>query len=223
MNTFNRVALVLLLLLAMVLCSVAFIVPLQTLQTVAVQADALADLLARVRPVVRLPVGILVAVIIDLIGILLIVLEVRRPRVKSIQVEQASGGEVTLSVASIADQLKAEIDKLPEILQVKPKVSAKRNGVMVEVDAKIAAETGVPNKAERIVETIRHVVEQKMGLKLARPPKVNIEAVRRASDRRRSMEEPTPAPAPTPAPEPTIDSAPLETDVEEDELPEGGG
>jgi len=217
MNTFNRIALVLLLLGLMLLCSLAFIVPLRTLQTIALQADALADLLARVRPVVRLPVGILVALIVDLVGILLIVLEVRRPAVKSIQVEQAAGGEVTLSVASIADQLKAEIDQLPEILQVKPKVSSKRNGVIVEVDAKIAAETGVPNKAERIVETIRHVVEQKMGLKLARPPKVNIEAVRRASAGRRKVEESTSTPTTTPSPEPTTESAALDIGVEEDE------
>lgn len=198
MNTLNRVVLVVLLILAMVLCSVILIVPLRTLQTIGQQTEALADLLARVRPVARLPVGILLALIVDLVGILLIVLEVRRPSAKSIRVEHAAGGEVTLSVASIADQVKAEVAQLPEIIQVKPKVSAKRKGVVVELDAKIAAETGVPTKAERIVETTRRVVEQKMGLRLARPPKINIEAVRRAAPQRVS-EEPASAPAATPA------------------------
>jgi hypothetical protein len=63
---------------------------------------------------------------------------------------------------------------------VKPKVFAKRNGVLVELDVKIEAEAGLANKAERIVETVRRVVEQRMGLKLVRPPKVNLEAVRPA-------------------------------------------
>jgi multidrug efflux pump subunit AcrB len=138
-----------------------------------------------------LPVGILLALIVDLVGILLIILEVRRPKAKSISVEQAAGGEVTLSVASIADQLRAELSQMPEVIQVKPKVSAKRKGVVVEVDARIAAEAGVPNKAERIVETIRRVVEQRMGLRLVRAPKVNIEAVRRGSDARQVSEQPT--------------------------------
>lgn len=178
MNTLNRVVLVISLLLAMVLCSLTLVVPLRSLQIISQQAQALADLLARIRAVVRLPVGILLALVVNLAGILLIVLEVRRPAAGAIKVEQASGGEVTLSVASIADQLKAELNQLPEIVQVKPKVSAKRRGVFVEVDARISAQSGVPNKAERIVETIRQVVETKMGLKLARPPKVNIEAVR---------------------------------------------
>jgi hypothetical protein len=150
-----------------------------TLRVIALQADGLADFLNGIRPVLLLPIGILLALIVDLIGVLLIILEVRRPAAKSISVEQAAGGEVTLSIASIVDQLKTEVGQLPEVLQAKPRVSAKRKGVVVELDAKIAAETGLPTKAERIVETVRRVVEQKMGLKLVRPPKVNIEAVRR--------------------------------------------
>jgi len=194
MNTFNRIVLVLLLLLVMVLCSLTLIVPMESLRIIQQQAGALADLLGRVRYVVRLPVGILLALIVDLIGILLIILEVRRPEAKAISVEQAGGGEVTLSVASIADQLKAELDQLPEVVQAKPKVSAKRKGVVVELDARILAEAGVPNKAERIVETIRRVVEQRMGLKLARPPKVNIETVRRPAEGRRAAQEASAAP-----------------------------
>jgi uncharacterized alkaline shock family protein YloU len=189
MNTVNRIVLVLLLLLAMVFCTLTLIVPMQSLQIIQQQAGALADLLGRIRYVVRLPVGILLALIVDLVGILLIILELRRPETKAINVEQAGGGEVTLSVASIADQLKAELDQLPEVVQAKPKVSAKRKGVVVELDARIIAEAGVPNKAERIVETIRRVVEQKMGLKLARSPKVNIETVRRPSEGRRASQQ----------------------------------
>ncbi len=210
MNTLNRVVIVVLLLFVMVLCSLTLIVPLRTLQTIAQQTGALADLLGRVRPIVRLPVGILLALIVDLVGVLFVILEVRRPAVNSISVEQAAGGEVTLSVASIADQLNAEIGQLPEVMQVKPKVSAGRKGVVVELDARIAAETGVPNKAERIVETVRRVVEQKMGLRLARPPKVNIEAVRRASGARQVSEEPSRAPV--------VDSVSRATSEEESEL-----
>ncbi|MGD8967486.1 MAG: alkaline shock response membrane anchor protein AmaP [Anaerolineae bacterium] len=179
MNTFNRVVLVILLLVGMVLCSFVLVLPMPTLRAIALQADGLADFLSGIRPVALLPIGILLALIVDLIGVLLIILEVRRPAPQSISIAQAAGGRVTLSVASLADQLKTEVGQLPDVLQVKPRVSAKRSGVVVELDAKIAAEAGVPNKAEGIVETVRRVVEQKMGLKLARPPKVNIEAVRR--------------------------------------------
>ncbi|MGD2164814.1 MAG: alkaline shock response membrane anchor protein AmaP [Anaerolineae bacterium] len=211
MNTFNRVVLVVLLLAVMGVCSLILILPLRTLWTVAQQANALARWLELVRPVVRLPAGILLALIVDLVGILFIVLEVRRPPAKSINVEQASGGEVTLSVASIADQLQVGLSQLPGIMQVKPKVSAKRKGVMVELDARISADAGVPDMAEKMVEKIQHVIEEKMGLNLARPAKVNIEAVRDKAGQR--------PPAEAPAPVAVASSEPQDKTEGESELP----
>lgn len=192
MNTLNRVVLVILLLAVMVLCSFVLVVPVATLRVVGEQAGLLADWVRRIRPVFRLPIGIVLALIVNVIAILLIVLEVRRPARESITVEHGAEGEVTLSIASIADQLKAEINQLPEVLKAKPRVSAKRNGVVVEVDAQIAAQTGVPGKAERIVEAVRRVVEEGMGLKLARPPKINIESIRQAGDAEESPASFTP-------------------------------
>jgi len=121
--------------------------------------------------------GILFALTLDVIFVLLIILEVRRPTPKAIRVEQTAGGEVQISVASIADRLKYEVDQLPGVLRTKSKVSAKRGGVVVELDVEMAAGIDVPEKAERIVETARQVMEEKIGLKLARPPKVNLRAV----------------------------------------------
>mgnify|MGYP001255140167 CR=1 FL=1 len=210
MNTFNRVVLVLLLILAMLVCSLALIVPLGTLQTIAAQAEALAYVLGTVKSVIRVPAGILLAVIVDLVGILFVVLEVRRPAAQWISVEQAGGGDVRLSVASIAEQLKVELSQLSDVVQVKPKVSAGRKGVVVEVDARISAETGVPEKGQRIVEAITQVVADKMGLKLARSPKVNIEAVQSTSGTRRASMQPSPSPV--------MDSAMPDTLDEESEL-----
>ena len=64
-----------------------------------------------------------------------------------------------------------------DILRTRPKVSGKRNGVVVELDVEAAAGINVPEKADGIVETARRVVEEDMGLKLARPPKVNLRVV----------------------------------------------
>jgi hypothetical protein len=121
--------------------------------------------------------GILFAVVLDVILLLLIIAEVRRPRRKAIRVEKSSGGDVMISIPSIADQLKYEIDQLAGVLRVRPKVSGKRRGVVVKLDVQTAAGIDVPERAERIVETARVVVEEKMGLRLARPPKVSLRAV----------------------------------------------
>jgi hypothetical protein len=121
--------------------------------------------------------GILFAVVLDIILVLFLIAEVRRPAAKAIRVKKTAGGEVQVSVNSIADRLKYEIDQLASVLRTKPQVQAKRGGVVVELDVETVAEIDVPQKADQIVETARRVVEEKMGLKLARPPKVNLRAV----------------------------------------------
>jgi hypothetical protein len=176
MNTVNRVFLVVLLLVAIVLCTLALVVPVRVFEAVARQSAALVDFLDRVRPLVRVSLGILFALVLDVIFVLLIVLEVRRSVPKAIRVKKTAGGEVMINVASIADGLRYEVDQLSTVLRSKSKVSGKRGGVVVELDVETAG-IDVPEKAEQIIETARRAVEDKMGLKLARPPKVNLRAV----------------------------------------------
>jgi hypothetical protein len=177
MNVVNRVWVVLTLLVAIPLCTILLVFPMPALEAIGLQSAALLDFVSRLQWYARLSLGILFAVALDIIFILLIVLEVRRPTPKAIRVKKTAGGEVQVSVGSIADRLKYEIDQLSSVLRTKPKVLAKRGGVVVELDVETAAEIDVPGKAEQIVATARRVVEEKMGLKLARPPKVKLRAV----------------------------------------------
>ncbi|MEE8391940.1 MAG: hypothetical protein V3S14_14240, partial [Anaerolineae bacterium] len=62
------------------------------------------------------------------------------------------------------------------ILHTKPRVSGKRSGVVIELDVEAEAGVNVPEKADQIVEVARRVVEEDMGLTLARPPRVNLRA-----------------------------------------------
>ena len=208
MNTVNRVWVVLMLLLAIPLCTILLVFPMPALEAIGLQAAALLDFVSRLQWYVRLSLGVLFAVALDIIFILLIVLEVRRPTPRAIRVKKAAGGEVQVSVGSIADRLKYEIDQLSNVLRTKPKVVAKRGGVVLELDVETAAEIDVPAKAEQIVETARRVVEEKMGLKLARPPKVNLRAVPYPSTPRYSGPPSPPKISVPAAPDTGLDVAP---------------
>jgi hypothetical protein len=181
MNVLNRIVIVILLLLAMVVCSVLLVVPAiwpeNFFGTVVEQATLWAEWLMSLRPYARVALGGLFALTLNIIFIFLLIMELRRPKPKAIRVEKSAGGEILVSVASITDRLRYEVDLLPYVLRCKPKVSAKRGGVVVELDVETAAGVDVPEKAERIVETARLIVEERMGLKLARPPKVQLRAV----------------------------------------------
>jgi len=177
MNTVNRVLVVVLLVIAIPLCTILLVLPMPALGAVEGQLTALVSFLDRLQPFVRVALGILFALTLDVIFVLLIAFEVRRPRPKAIRVKQAAGGEVQIIATSIADRLEYETNLLAGVLRSKAKVSAKRQGVVVELDVETAAGVDVPEKAGQIIETARRVVEEKMGLKLARPPKVNLRAI----------------------------------------------
>lgn len=180
MNTFNRITVIILLLVTAALCTtllvlLAFNVP--VLGKAAEQLNDAEDLFSRLHWYIRAPLAISLALTVDIILILVFILEVRRPKPRAIRVERATGGEVLVNIASIADRLRYEVDGLENVLRARPKVSAKRGGVVIEMEVETAAGLDVPAQAERILETARQVVEEKLGLKLARPPKVDMRAV----------------------------------------------
>ena len=177
MNTLNRVVIVVLVLLGMVACTATLAFPVRILRAAVRQQAALADYIDSLNLVFRVGACVLIALALDIVFVLLLAVELRRPKTKAIRVEQAAGGVVEVSIGSIADRLKYEVEQLQGVLRSKSQVSGKRRGVLVELDVDIAAGLEVPTKAEQIVETARQVVEEKMGLKLARPPKVNLRAV----------------------------------------------
>jgi hypothetical protein len=176
MNAFNRVVMVALLLAAMVLCIVLLVGVRVVVPVIAQQSATLAESIeGRTWYELELP-GCAIASVVNLILGLFVLLEVRRPR-RSIRVGKAAGGEVSVSVASITDRLKHEVGQVSDVLRTRPRVLGKRSGVVVELDVAAAAGVTVPEKADQIVEVARRVVEEDMGLKLVRPPKVSLRVV----------------------------------------------
>ncbi len=200
MNTFNRVVVASLLVIAAMLCCVLLVGGKWVIPAAAQQLTALAGSLESAKWYEAVGVGAGIALVVDLVLILLIILEVRPPKRKFIRADKAAGGEVQVSIASIADRLKHEVGALPGVLAAKPKVTGRRGGVVVHLEVDMAAGLDVTSQAEQVVETARQVVEEKMGLKMARLPKVHVRTVAypHAAVERRRPSEPEPAPAPPP-------------------------
>ncbi len=217
MNVLNRVFIVLLLLAAMVVCSVALVTPGPVLNTIAQQAQAASNTIATMPTYLQLGLGIVAALVLDLLFLLLLVLELRRPARKSIRVEKVEGGEVMVEVKSIADRLRYEVDQLPSVLRVRPHVSGKKRGVLVELDVEVAADGTVPEMAGEIIETAKQVIEEGMGLKVTRTPKVNLRVVNRPKVRRKQPPVTEPEqPEPQEVEEPTeVHRLPSEVDESE--------
>ena len=90
--------------------------------------------------------------------------------------ERVGGGTVEISLRSVAERIAYDIDQLPGVLKVKPKVSAKRGGVVAEIEVSMAGDFEIPAKASEIIEVVRRSVEERVGVKLAQPPRVRVRA-----------------------------------------------
>jgi hypothetical protein len=173
MNTFNRVVVVLLLLATIIVMTVVLVVPRPMIEIVQGWLWNLDANLALVVQPFLLIVGVLLALLVDVICAVLIWLEIRRRRPRAIKVRSISGGQAELTVDSVARRVEHNVSQLEGVISVEPNVLGKRRGVEVEIDLETSPEVNVPAKTEEVCQVTREVVEDKMGLRL-RKVRVNI-------------------------------------------------
>ncbi|WP_322800000.1 hypothetical protein [Thermoflexus sp.] len=173
MNTLNRVIVVLMLLMAIPLCSVVLITPVELAQLVQSATRTVIETLSQIRPEIRYGVGILLALALDALLILWLLFEVRPPR-RIVRVPAVSGAIVAVAVDSIRERLKYHLDQLTDVIEVYPRVIPHREGLRVELDVLTTPEVEIPSKAQEILQMARMVVEDKMGLRLQGQPVVRI-------------------------------------------------
>lgn len=173
MNTFNRVVVILLLLATIIVVTTVLVVPRPTIEVLRQWLWNLDANLALVDRLTLLVVGVVLALLVDVVCAVLIWLEIRRRRPRAIMVQSITGGQAELTVDSIARRLEHNISQLEGVTFVKPDVWGKRGGVEVELDLETSPEIDVPTKTEEVCQVTREAVEDKMGLKLRRV-RVNI-------------------------------------------------
>lgn len=173
MNTFNRVVVILLLLATIIVMTVVLVVPEPMIEVVQGWLQNLDSNLERVTQPLLLVVGVILALLVDVICAVLLWLEIRRQRPSAVRVQRVSGGEASLTVDSIARRLEYDVGQLDGVISIKPNILGRRGGVEVELDLETSPEVDVPTKTEEVCQVAKAAVEDKMGLTL-RKVKVNI-------------------------------------------------
>jgi hypothetical protein len=173
MNVFNRIVMILLILALLVIVTAFLLFP----DYFILQLTWIADQLDRAQENLTLNWRLIligIAVVVDLILLFVLVLELRRSKPKAVRVQQVEGGQAEVTVDSIQNRLAFYIDSLEEVVSARPKVEIKGDRVRVAVDVRTAATVAVPAKAREVVEVIRMVITETMGLRLLSEPKVSI-------------------------------------------------
>lgn len=169
MNAFNRLVVIIVLLMIMVLSAIFLIAPVTVLRLMLPFLQRLETNLASMTGLsvlARLGGGLVFVFLIWVCGAAILWLEVRRPRAKTIKVQKVSGGEAELTTDSIASRLEYNIDQLADVIKVKPTISPGRKGVLVDLELETNPEIEVPMKTEEVQQLTKEIVENRMGLKL---------------------------------------------------------
>ena len=172
MNIFNRVIMTLLFLALIVLTAVVAIAPAQSLDVTAKFFQwAHQNIVAYMqgRDWAYFAAGrVIIGGAIVIICLLFIWLELRRPRRKTIRAQKMEGGEARIAIDSIAQRLSYNIDKLPDVIKVSPRITDRARGVDVDLVLETSPDIDVPMKTAEVPQVVREVIEDRMGLKLGK-------------------------------------------------------
>jgi len=161
MDIFNRVLVILVLVLLIAALVWAMLQPLFFVEVLQVVGEGLEEI---VYSNYFLYLG--VAAVSLLIALVFLWLELRRRTRKTVRVHQVSSGEVELSVASIGQSLEYFVNGLEGVIRVKPKIVSKGKAVDVILNVETRPDVNVLSKTNEICEVARDVVEGRLGLQL---------------------------------------------------------
>lgn len=193
MNAVNRVLVVVGVLIALPLGVAVMVAPVPVLGVVLSGLHHLMSWVQGVPLWARFLVGILFALAWLVLCVLLLILELRRPPRRTVRVERVDGGVAEVSMGTVTNYIVYELEQMPGVLRAHPRASVRRGAVVVEVDVDMAGSVEVPAEAARLVGVIRKVVEEKVGVRLAGPPKVRLKAAPAPAVVRRPVGGPPPA------------------------------
>jgi hypothetical protein len=177
MNIFNRLVVIVLLVVGMIVLPVVLVLVPARLDIVTTIGEEGLSRLADIggqNQILFILGGASLAVLTFIICGLLLWLELRRPHGKVVRIQKVSGDEAKVTTDSIARRLEYNIDQLAEVISVKPKVMAKGKGVHVRLNVETSPEIDVPAKTEEISKVAREVIEERMGLKLVGKLEISI-------------------------------------------------
>ncbi|GFP25029.1 hypothetical protein HKBW3S25_00479 [Candidatus Hakubella thermalkaliphila] len=162
LNIFNRIAVVLLLLVVIFISAVIMVDTFINVIDSSTVLDAISptlDFLGRFGLA-----GILFLVL--LISILLLILELYIRRPQTVTVANLETGKARISVTSIADQIRQDVIKVSEIHNARVRVEPKGKGIVARLLVEISQDIDVPGKTQEVMQVVQNTVSSKLGLKL---------------------------------------------------------
>lgn len=161
---FNRVV-VILVLLALIIGLLMFIVIAAFPDPMVSFMQQSLELLERTTPLGKVVIAVL-SLLAIVICFFLLWLEIRQPGMRTVKIPQVTGGEAEMTTESVAQRIAYNVDQLPDVVKVNPRVMSKGRAVEVLLDVETSPDVDVPAKTDEVVRVAREVIVERMGLEL---------------------------------------------------------
>lgn len=113
----------------------------------------------------------------------------RLEREKTLAFENPDG-RVTVSLTAIEDFMKRVGSQIPEIQELKPKVSATKKGVVVEAKITLFSDISIPNITEKIQSIVKNRIQGMLGIEEPIIVRVHInKLVAKSEPKKKKMQE----------------------------------
>jgi hypothetical protein len=171
--------------------------------------------------------------ILVLLAALVILFEIVPPRSSTLRVDKIGSGEGRIGSDEVAHRLEHEVRAIPQVRQVTATVAGRGEKAEVSLELHVAPESDLAQTAEEACRIARQLVEERMGVALARPPlaKLHYRELQLAPSAAVASTAPGPAPSapaarspfepPAPSTPPTSAEPSHETEVRQEDRPAG--
>ncbi len=148
-------------------------------------------------------------VILMLLATLLVIFEVVPPESNALTVTKAGSSDVQISTEEVVRRLEEELQLLPQVSQARATILGRGKKAEVHLNLHVTADAELAPTADEASQRARALMEDRMGLELARPPQTEIQYRElRVGQRAEAAPGATiAAPEPTPAVSPPVSEA----------------
>ena len=177
MNLFNRLFTIVTLVVLAIVGTATLITPDQVLLFITSTANSIhGGLLGGVTDAARIAIRIVIALIFVAVILILMWLEIRRPRSRHVEVAKTSGGQIRIHTADVEERIQQQVDAISGIISARVHVSEKDRAVIAKLDVEAAPGTDLVGKGEEVAAVTRIAVQDQLGLKLKDRPLVTIKS-----------------------------------------------
>lgn len=106
--------------------------------------------------------------------LVLFLLELRRPRRRTVRIKTQGRGNAQLDVESVTQSLEYRVDELAGVRQVRTHIRSRGKDVDVALDLDTSPSVNIPVLTDQVVGLAQDIVEGQLGLKIHGQVRVNI-------------------------------------------------